>query len=43
MVEWDNGETTMEPLQFDTFTCAVYAKDNGLLITAVPVPGWYKP
>jgi hypothetical protein len=40
MVEWENGETTMEPLQIiskdDPVTCAVYAKDNGLLDT----PGW---
>jgi hypothetical protein len=40
MVEWDNGETTMEPLQIiakdDPVTCAVYAKDNGLLDTT----GW---
>jgi hypothetical protein len=40
MVEWANGETTMEPLQIiakdDPVTCAIYAKDNGLLDT----PGW---
>jgi hypothetical protein len=40
MVEWLNGETTMEPLQInakdDPVTCAIYAKDNGLLDT----PGW---
>jgi hypothetical protein len=37
MVEWENGETTMEPLQIiakdDPATCAVYAKDNGSLDT----------
>ena len=40
MVEWENGEITAEPLQIiakdDPVTCAVYAKDNGLLDT----PGW---
>jgi hypothetical protein len=40
MVEWENEETTMEPLQIiskdDPVTCAVCAKDNGLLDT----PGW---
>ena len=40
MVEWENGETTSEPLQIiakdDPVTCAIYAKDTGLLDT----PGW---
>jgi hypothetical protein len=40
LIEWENGETTMEPLQIiakdDPVTCAMYAKDNGLLDT----PGW---
>jgi hypothetical protein len=40
MVEWEHGETTMEPLQIvakdDPVTCTVYTKDNGLLET----PGW---
>jgi hypothetical protein len=40
MVEWENGDTTMEPLQIiaqdDPVTCAIYAKNNGLLDT----PGW---
>jgi hypothetical protein len=40
MVEWENGETAMEPLQLvakdNPVTCAVYAKDNGLLDTL----GW---
>jgi hypothetical protein len=35
MVEWEIGETTMEPLQIiakdDPVACAIYAKDNGLL------------
>jgi hypothetical protein len=39
MVEWENGETTMEPLQIiakdDPVTCH-YANDDGLLDT----PGW---
>ena len=45
MVEWENGEITAEPLQViakvDPVTCAIYAKDNGLLDT----PGWkqFKP
>jgi hypothetical protein len=33
MVEWENGDTKMEPLQIiakdDPVTCAIYAKDNG--------------
>jgi hypothetical protein len=41
MVKWDNGKTTMEPLQIiakdDPVTCAVYAKDNGLLDATVQV------
>jgi hypothetical protein len=40
MVEWENWETTMEPLQINAkegpVTCSIYAKDNGLLDT----PGW---
>ena len=40
LIEWENGETTMEPLSIiakdDPVTCAMYAKDNGLLDT----PGW---
>jgi hypothetical protein len=40
MVEWETGETTYEPLELiakdDAVTCALYAKDNGLLNT----PGW---
>jgi len=40
MVEWENGEITKEPLQAiakdDPVTCAIYAKDNGLL----DQPGW---
>ncbi len=39
-VEWENGETSYEPLHTiaadDPVTCAVYAKDNGLLDT----DGW---
>ena len=35
MVEWENGETTAEPLHLiaadDPVTCAIYAKDNDLL------------
>ena len=35
MVEWENGETTTEPLHLiaadDPVTCAIYAKDNDLL------------
>jgi hypothetical protein len=42
MVEWENGETTMESLQIvakdNPVTCAIYAKDNGLPDT----PGWKK-
>ena len=40
MIEWENGEITSEPLSViaadDPVTCAVYAKDNGLL----EEPGW---
>ena len=39
-VNWENGETTYEPLSImasaDPVTCAIYAKDNNLLNTA----GW---
>ena len=42
MVEWETGEITSEPLQLiaadDPVTCAIYAKDNGLL----DLPGWRK-
>ncbi len=40
MIEWENGEITSEPLSViakdDPVTCAIYAKENGLLDT----PGW---
>ena len=40
MIEWENGETTNEPLQViakdDPVSCAIYAKENGLL----DLPGW---
>ena len=40
-VEWANGETTYEPLSIivedDPVSCAIYAKENGLLDT----PGWH--
>ena len=40
MIEWENGEITSEPLQViakdDPVTCAIYAKENGLL----DLPGW---
>ena len=40
LVEWENGETTSEPLSLiaadDPVTCAVYARENNLLDT----PGW---
>jgi Reverse transcriptase (RNA-dependent DNA polymerase) len=45
MVEWETGERTSEPLQLiatdDPVTCAIYARDNGLL----ELPGWkrFKP
>ena len=39
-VQWENGEITWEPLgiiaKSDPVTCAIYAKENGLLDT----PGW---
>ena len=39
-VEWENGEITTEPLTIiaadDPVTCAIYAKENGLL----DKPGW---
>jgi hypothetical protein len=40
LIEWENGETTKEPLQViskdDLVTCAIYAKEHGLL----DLPGW---
>jgi len=40
MVEWENGEITTEPLAViaadDPVTCAIYARENGLL----DEPGW---
>ena len=40
LVEWETGESTYEPLDLiaktDPVTCAIYAKQNGLLST----PGW---
>jgi hypothetical protein len=40
MVEWENGETTTEPLSIiatnDPVTCAIYAKEHDLLDTE----GW---
>ena len=40
MIEWENGETTTEPLnviaQDDPITCALYAQENKLL----ELPGW---
>jgi hypothetical protein len=40
LIEWENWETTKELLQViakdDPVTCAIYAKDNGLL----DLPGW---
>ena len=40
MIEWENGEITNEPLSViaadDPVTCAIYARDNGLL----DKPGW---
>jgi len=42
MIEWETGEVTSEPLDAiiadDPVTCAIYAKENGLLDT----PGWKK-
>ena len=35
MIEWENGEITSKPLTIiaadDPVTCAIYAKENGLL------------
>ncbi len=35
MIEWENGEITSKPLTLiaadDPITCAIYAKENGLL------------
>ena len=45
MIEWENGETTSEPLSIvaadDPVTCAIYAKENNLLEAS----GWkrFKP
>lgn len=40
LVEWENGEISYEPLKVimadDPITCAIYARENGLLDT----PGW---
>jgi hypothetical protein len=40
LIEWDNGEITKEPLSIiavdDPVTCAIYARENGLL----DQPGW---
>ena len=40
LIEWENGEQTYEPLDTiaadDPVTCAIYAKENGLL----EEPGW---
>ena len=40
MIEWENGETSTEPLSvvaaYDPVTCAIYAKDHNLL----EAPGW---
>ena len=40
MIEWENGEITSEPLTIiaadDPVTCAIYAKENGLL----DLDGW---
>jgi len=40
MIEWENGEITSEPLTLiaadDPVTCAIYAKENGLL----DLDGW---
>jgi hypothetical protein len=42
MIEWENGEITSEPLSNiaadDPVTCAIYARENGLLDT----PGWVR-
>jgi hypothetical protein len=38
MLEWENGEKKPEPLDVvakdDPITCAIYAKENGLLDTS---------
>jgi len=45
MIEWENGEITAKPLSIlaadDPVTCAIYARDNGLL----ELDGWkrFKP
>jgi hypothetical protein len=40
LIEWENGENTKEPLKViatdDLITCAIYARENGLL----DQPGW---
>ena len=40
LIEWENGEITKEPLSIiavdDPVTCAIYARENGLL----DQPGW---
>jgi hypothetical protein len=40
MIEWENGETTTEPLRLiaadNPVMCAIYARDNNLL----DLPGW---
>jgi hypothetical protein len=40
LIKWENGEITKEPLRIiaanDTVTCAIYARENGLL----DQPGW---
>jgi hypothetical protein len=40
MIEWENGETSVEPLRLivadNPVMCAIYARDNGLL----DLPGW---
>jgi hypothetical protein len=40
LIEWENGEITKEPLKViatdDPVTCAIYARENGLL----DQPGW---
>jgi len=40
MIEWENGEITSEPLTLiaadNPVTCAIYAKENGLL----DLDGW---
>jgi hypothetical protein len=40
LIKWENGEITKEPLSIiaadDPVTCAIYARENGLLNQ----PGW---